>query len=791
MTGNRADAACRPVRSYAIVAASFGFLAGCLLASRLDTGLWLLVPAALCAPLFLLLRLMGRRGYAAIFLCMLALGALRAGAALHPQAPEAGTYEIEGSVYGGATLRDGERVTFTLCDITLDGKPVGGSAYCSCYINGEPPALFDGAAVKLTGRVYTPDGKSGEPRFDFRAWMYTNGMSFGIAASRGVALLNSPDNAPVKDAAYRVRSAFSRALERTMGDGSRLATAMLLSDREGMSEDENEAFRTLGIAHIMSVSGLHVGLLFGMLSAVLGAMRVPRAWRLLVTAVLLAGYCALTGFSAASVRAAVTLALLQTARIAGRKPDPLITICAAMLFVLALNPLQAYSAGFTLSFSAVAAIMLLYPVLLSAMSRVLPPRGRHAGRPKIALARRKLSRFFGTPRQLIALSVSAQLGVLVPTAVFFNSLPLYGVFVNLLAVPCAALLVPAFAVALIASPVPYVGKLTGAAASWLGDGFLWLVGLLSRLPYASVRVPSAPVAICFCAAALVVALSRRVRGGALRRFAAAALCAVIGLGGAWLSRPADTRYVQLAVGQADAALLFDHGSTVAVDVGDDGTATVDYLMHYGRDLDALILTHLHYDHVGGVRRLLESGVRVRRAYIPVNADRQQVDGKSLAMLNLLRTYEIPVETLARGDELRYADTVIRALWPVRDNVRSGQDANELPLVLAIDIGGHTLLSMSDITGDYEAYAAERCDVLKVAHHGSSESTGDYFLDYVSPKTAIISCSSGSRSLPGAALLTRLNERGIPYARTDYNGDVTIELVGDGLTVTPYKARMSE
>ena len=90
--------------------------------------------------------------------------------------------------------------------------------------------------------------------------------------------------------------------------------------------------------------------------------------------------------------------------------------------------------------------------------------------------------------------------------------------------------------------------------------------------------------------------------------------------------------------------------------------------------------------------------------------------------------------------------------------RQGQDPNELPLVLSIGFGPYTLLSASDLSGAYERYAAAPADVLKVAHHGSASSTGKAFLEQVGARVALVSCSSGSRYLPGEETLERLDRK---------------------------------
>lgn len=774
-------------RNHALALLSAAFLCGCVCAPWLRPGLWLWAVCGLAGLLMVFLRRLGMRMGLALALCCFAMGALRAHGALVAPQPEPGNYEISGFVYGGATLKADKRIAFTLDGVALNGAPAPGRAYCTLRYEEAPPELFDGARVRFEGRVYLPEGKSGPPHMDFSLWMRQNGMRFGVAAYRELTVLNAPGSAPVCDAAYRVREAFRAALERVMGEEARVAMALLLGQREGLSEEELQAFRTLGVAHVMSVSGLHVGLLGGALLWLLERLRLRRGLRLCALSLFLAGYCWLTGLSPASIRAAVMLVMAFGARMLKRRPDRLTTLAAAMLAVLLLNPLDATSAGFVLSFSAMLGILALMPALSGLLERLWPGLS-HTG-PAAPLWRRGLARFQRGLKSLLAVSIAAQAGVLLPTAAYFYQLPLYGIFINLLIVPLAgALLTPLYAVTLILSPVPLAGMGLGAIAGALTRLLLWLVGLLSALPHAAVRVPAPPLLLSLGIGGSALLLCRVTPGSLKRRACAAALALAVAAAGTWAARPARLRYIQLSVGQADSALLMDGSLTLLIDAGDDGQAALDYLLDEGRDVDALFITHLHMDHIGGVEALLNNGIRIHQAYLPVNAGEQRVDPNALALLSRLREAGVPVAFLARGDRLRYNETAVEALWPVRETVREGQDANDLPLVLSIDFGGYIILSASDLTGAYEVYAAAPADVLKVAHHGSSYSTGNAFLSQVSPAFALVSCSSGSRSLPGEDTLKRLAQSGARVLRTDLDGDITLTLQNGALCVTPYKAR---
>ena len=779
--------AAAPKRNHLLLVVAFFVLIGCVSVNYVSGGLWLWGLACIGGALIWLLRQSGMRGTVGVAVLCFALGSLHAHAALEVSMPPEGRCQAAGYVYGEAIQRNDGRLTFVLGDITLDGAKVSGKAYCTLRYSEMPPQLFDGARLELQGYVYHPSGKSGEPRMDFRLWMRQHGYRFGLSIYDEWTIVNDPSSAPVKDAAYRVRQVFAAAFERIMGPNGRIAMALLFGERSGLTDEEYTAFQDLGIAHVMSVSGLHVGLVGGMLMLILDRFNLKQRTKLLILSVFLLDYCALTGFSAAAVRAAVMLVCASLSRLFHRHGDRITTLAVAMLVVLIIDPLSALSAGFVLSFSAMLGIILYGRPVQEGLDHLWP-------QPSINIKRR-------TPRALAAwvqmqiksllvVSITAQLGVLLPTMRYFHQLPLYGIAINLIIVPLvSSVLVPLYAAALLCSLFPLIGAAIGSAASLMTDLLLWLVQLLARLPYAAIRTAAPPVLVCIGLGAALVMLSRRMPGNLRTRVAAAALTAAVALGGWIAQRPADLRYIQLSVGQADAALLLDGSKTIVIDTGADGSAVIDYLLHENRNVDTLILTHLHMDHIGGVEALLDSDVHIAQICLPVHAEKQRLDEDCLHIYERILSSDIPLKPLASGDELRYNKSNIQVVWPERHTVRTGHDANDYPLVLSIDLDGYTLLNASDLTGLYERYAAVPADVLKVAHHGSNGSSYEAFLDFVSPAYALLSVTSG-RSLPGADTLSRLSERDISVFRTDECGDITLSVPNGQLTITPYKERIT-
>lgn len=788
MMNRAAQGLWRQPRNHRLLLAALSMLAGCVACVYLEQGIWLWALGLTALLSGVLLHLAGKRAGLALALCFFLLGVLRTSISLNVSQPEPGRYEVSGTVYGRVRQRSEDSLAFALADITLDGLPVEGRAYVTLHYGEEGPELFDGAQLCFSGRVYLPEGKSGATHMDFRLWMRQNGLSFGISTYDEAQVSNTPETAPVMDWAFRLRNRLEEGLHRVMGDSARVTMSMLFSQTWGLAEEEYKAFQALGIAHILSVSGLHIGLLAAMVTSLLRRLCFRQWLILLVQTLLLAGYCALAGFSAASLRAMVMLTAYSLARLLGRNPDRLTTLALSMLILLLLNPLQAFSAGFVLSFTAMLGLCLFAVPLEEMARRLLPELPYQPDQPSCLRSLR--IRIRRSLRQSLAYSMAAQAGVLLPTAAYFHQLPLYGVAINLVITPLAStVLMPLYVLMIPISLVPGLGPVMGAATAWVTERFLDLVLLLSRLPYAAIRVASPSLAVCIGLGLSLALLSRRVPGRFRRRALASVLCFAITLAGSWISRPPSLRYIQLSVGQADAALLLDGDKTILIDAGDDGREAADILLAEGRSVDALIITHLHMDHMGGTAYLLDAGIPIRQVYLPAYAERQQADPQALELLERLREEEICISELAQGDELRYNESTLRVLWPDEAAARGGYNANDMCLTLSVDFGGYTLLSTGDLTSDYELYAAAPADVLKVAHHGSAKSTNEAFLQAVQPRLALLSCSGNSAYLPSGKTLDRLH--GIPVLRTDECGDITLTIRNGQLVATPYRERKTQ
>ena len=306
------------------------------------------------------------------------------------------------------------------------------------------------------------------------------------------------------------------------------------------------------------------------------------------------------------------------------------------------------------------------------------------------------------------------------------------------------------------------------------DGMLMVVRCLGEAPGITLWTCRANLLTAVAWVLLVAGMSWWWRK---RRALAIALSVVLLIVSVYPWPQHGTQYVQLSVGEADAAVLQDEGFAMAIDTGEDGEALTSFLHQRRISLDALVLTHLHADHAAGVAALVESRIPVTRCYLPWDAEKSLVDEEVLAALEQLRSTGTEIIYVARGDEITLPSGKLTVLWPERDRVRPNQDANLYSMALLAELHGSTMLLTGDLEGAYEMYTAAPADVLKAAHHGSERSTSPAFLQAVAPQLLLLSCGSEERS---ASMEARRGD--IPMADTSANGAVTINFEPDGFTV---------
>ena len=569
-----------------------------------------------------------------------------------------------------------------------------------------------------------------------------------------------------------------------VGAGSSLVRALALGDRGGLSTEVRDAFRKLGLSHLLAVSGLHLGLVASLAFAVVRASAGRSAWLAarcdtrhialgvgVTTAVI---YALFSGWAIPVRRALVFLLMLALTVVRGRSSLRAEPLAAASIAVLSVEPGALFEPGAQLSFAATAALMFAAPRSDSGES------GAFGSRSKFI---EDAARASASAVAVTAPIAAWQLGSAAPVALF----------ANLIAIPWAAFaLLPASLLAALAlgCGLEPIGGWLASSAVWIANGTLQLgLWLSDRLPSSTpaMRPPGAYL----LAIALCVALTLRARGTAPRVLGALVVSALVVAAPPTPLAPPRPRLVALEVGQGAASLVEGRRAAVLVDSGSSVAgrdwgkrAVLPALAALGVErLDVLIVSHGDLDHSGGVPSVL-SAVSVGEVWVPHGA---AIDPAFGQIRETARSRGIPVfERGAGSPAVAVGDLTIEPLWP--PPVAERRSRNDRSLVVRIGVAGHRILLPGDLEASAEfdlvsSGADLRSDVFAWPHHGSRTSSTDTFLEAVGATVAIASAPCRSRfGMPHADVLARAEEGGLSVWWTGRDGAV---MVGLGKRVTAW------
>lgn len=584
------------------------------------------------------------------------------------------------------------------------------------------------------------------------------------------------DDGSLRWAAVRWRDHLVDRIEGLYGERAPLVAALTLARREGFDPELRQTFARTGLAHLLAISGFHVGVIAGLFYAILALARVrPRRARV-GAAVGAWAYVALIGFPDAACRAALILAFVAASRARGRPPARWGALASAFLVLLVLDPRRIASAGFQLSFAGAAGLV--------AWSGPVGGLVRRAGRGRV-------------PEGLVgavASGVAATVATLPIVAWHFEQVSIVGIPGTLVAGPLVAVALPG-AIASIAADfvAPSLGAFLAGGVGVLLAALAGGAEALGALPWAAVWSTRTSVVATLVGVAVATWTARRPWiGGATRRaLVGTYVCAAVA---AWpvllsLQGRGSVEVMMIDVGQGDAiAVRGPNGAWVLVDAGppsrdpDPGAhPAVRALRGRGvRRIEALVLTHADLDHVGGAAAVLES-FEVGAVYDPALPAGKEA---FVDVLTAAAAAGVPWLAATRGMRLELGELALEVLSPSDSLRATGPEANEASVVLLARYGSFEAFLTGDAYRPLERTLAESLpagiEVLKVGHHGSDTSTDPALLEAIRPSVALISAGRGNRyGHPTRGVLESLGGHGIDIWRTDRDGTVTVVGRRDG------------
>jgi competence protein ComEC len=616
--------------------------------------------------------------------------------------------------------------------------------------------LRAGQRWRFTARLRQPHGNLNPHGFDYELLLFEQGIrATGYVRDAPPARrLAEAAGHPIERARQRVRDAIDAHIADRRAAG--VLAALAVGDQAAIERDDWDLFRATGVAHLMSISGLHVTMF-----AWLAGLAVGWAWRRSAAAMLRCpaplaarwgglaaafAYALFCGWGVPAQRTVWMLALVTGFAALGLHwPWALVLLCAAGLVTL-LDPWALLQPGFWLSFAAVGLLMASSP------ARTAPAAAEAQGW-RAWPARLLRAMHGGLRTQIVATLGLAPLGLL-----FFQQVSLVGLAANLVAIPLVTLLITPLALLGVAAP-----PLWSAAAAVLEGLTAWLEWL-AAWPGAVWSVPVAPLwaraAALLGAVLLVLPLPWRLR--------LLAVPLALPLLMPPVERPPPGQFELLAVdvGQGTAVLVRTQGHLLVYDAGpqysrvsDAGQRVLLPLLRARGEarIDTLLLSHRDTDHVGGARALL-GGLPVTRLL------------SSLEAGHPLLSIAPAAQRCAAGQAWEWDGVRFELLQPPSSAYDGAAKSNALSCVLRVASAGSvpaSALLTGDIEREQEAALvaaradALRSDVLVVPHHGSKTSSTPPFLAAVRPRLAVIQAGYRNRfGHPAAEVLGRYRSLGI-------------------------------
>jgi competence protein ComEC len=663
-----------------------------------------------------------------------------------------GAYEVTGTLRGDAEERDG-RLVFVLDaeSVRVGGRPQPAAGRVRVELGGEAarPRLLDADRVAAWLTLGPADGAR-------------DGLAgFGYCKSARLLERLPASEHPLRSFVAGLREGARGALERSMSPGIErgLVRAMVLGDRSEIDAATTEAFKASGTYHVLALSGAQVALLAALLASGLRRLRTGPWIETGATTLAIFAYAGFVGGDVPIARAAIMAAAVLLGRALEVDSDASNLLGFAAIVLLAFQPSSASDVGFQLSFGATLGILAFVAPLTRGLPR-LPLR--------LDLA--------------IAASVAAHCALAPLLALHFNRVTPAAILLNIAAVPLSGAVLLAGLGVIALAPLG-AGGIAGGVA-WLTARGLRLSGDLGpAADWLDVRVAAPALAVLALHVAGLGLLLRGRRGRGLAAIVASH--AVLVLGPVAPSSDGRLHLTIVDVGQGDGLLLRSpSGRAIVVDAGGSRDGRFDpgekrmapLLWRLGvRRIDAVVVSHAHPDHAGGVAFLLRA-FRVDSAWegpaAPRDASWQRLDAA-------LDASGVRRHAVVRGASLEWDGVRLCVLGPAAPASAPLRVRNADSLVIDVRFGEVHLLLTGDLTAESErGLALPPVLVVKVPHHGSRSSSGDALVGATRPRLAVV--SAGGRNPfghPHREVVERYQQAGALVLQTGRDGSVHISTDG--------------
>lgn len=665
------------------------------------------------------------------------------------------------------------------------------------HLSDEDASKLDprfGDILRFRASLETPDEQRNPGGYDDADQLMRKGIAFRLFSRNLHALrLERSQRYSLYDRLHHLRVYLARSLKQQLGDRYRIPAAMLLADSSLIDKESLEAYRTLGLSHILVTSGAHVSLLIEVLALALKKLPCTILLRRSITVLFVLAYTMLTGFAPSAVRAALASVLHMLCSLYDRPMSSMHRMLLTLYFMMKIWPTVILQTGFRIS--------LIMTLGILAFTQMNPSS------PEPTTSAFKLQVFMTCLALPIQLEMSGSYHLLnVPLNLSVSPLLQW---INILCIPLVLL-----------APLPILKLMTYPLAVLIKGG-MWLIDQIINAAFHATRwnllAPSYwRVLIYPLLFVLIVIWVYRQRSGPkatppkLLLIGSASVMMLI-----WVIsyvaayKPTlQARACMIDVDQGDAIYLrLSWAQHLLIDTGPEGS--MHYLWNgfrqaYGIPYKVqLLLTHLDADHAGDALFMIQKGF-VSHLYLSeaeyemtlngavAQEEKESYQEKIQRLHAACLAQKIPLTFLRDEDQWSSEHAKLRVL----PGPKKLKDSNDASLVLNFTMEHVSMLLTGDAEEHRERYwmdegMADPISILKVGHHGSKHASSLAWMKMIQPKLALISVGRNNRYRhPSKEVLERLEQLKIPYYRTDLCGAIALEFAGEDVRLKPYLNRLT-
>ncbi len=650
------------------------------------------------------------------------------------------------------------------------------------YLDGETEEFekIVGKKIGIHGILQKPLGRRNPKTFDYQLYLKTKKIyTIAYVPADRIKIIGAGDFSILFKMTNAIRNHMMTIVCHSLPqkEGG-LLLGILLGDKDRLDVSQYEIFKEVGIAHILAVSGLHVGIIYMFLNKLL--KRFTLKIKAPIFLMIFCFYAMLTGYSPSVLRATAMAAILILAPLLDRRYDSLSAISVVALILLIIHPILFMNIGFQLSFISVLSITLFYKPILKKLE--------------------KIPEFFS---EMLAASLAAQIGIIPVIAYHFNYISLGAFLANIPVVLLIGYVVP---LGLLTIILGCIHLNFAIIFSCLNFYLIRLIVIISsfiyKIPFSSIPVVS-PSFISLIVYYSLFLIWRMEEGRFQKHWIDKKTVSMIILAAYVLSIgvfhfPSNQLQITfIDVGQGDSIFIQTPRRNILIDTGgthegakrprDIGKEILVpyFLKNRIKKIDIMMLSHEHRDHIGGAMSVLNN---IKVNALVIGTGKYETEDFKKIEEQCLRK-KIKLYSLSKGSRIKIEDQVyMDILHPDKHLITSSRDdTNNNSLVVLMNYGDNKLLFTGDIEEEAEKMIIEqypdlKVDILKVPHHGSRYSSSDDFIKRLSPKIAIVQVGKNRFGHPDPVILKKFRENHISVFRNDENGAIILSIHKDKTNV---------